>query len=522
MVNDEISILLAEDDINVITFMQVLFRKNNIENIVFAANGKEALSLYKKNKYDIVITDIQMPLMDGFELIDNIRLLDKKQIFIVITGQDSKEQLVKAIKYRVNFFLQKPIDTRELKDILEDSISLAQERKALALSERILNQYKNAIDSTTIVSKTDPDGNITYVNDKFIKISGFLEEELIGKQHSIVRDPSMKDTIFTDLWNTISNKKIWKGVVTNRTKDGSQYIVNVTIVPILDDNNEIQEYIAIRHDITEFQKIKEEIEELHKKTKDSIEYASLIQHSLIPDNDIFKKYFTNYMVIWHPKDIVGGDIYLFEELRNDDECMLMVIDCTGHGVPGAFVTMIVKSIERQVISNIINSEEDVSPAEIMSNFNKTMKQLLKQDDDTGIANAGFDGAIVYYNKKDKKLKFCGANTPLFYINEKKELNVIKGNRQSVGYRVCKENYEYTEYIIDVKDDMQFYLSTDGYFDQNGGDKGFPFGKKRFVNIIKEYHEESFADQQEVFLDELCEYQAKEERNDDITLISFKI
>ncbi|MEA3290025.1 MAG: SpoIIE family protein phosphatase [Campylobacterota bacterium] len=318
------------------------------------------------------------------------------------------------------------------------------------------------------------------------------------------------------------NKQKWHGIVSNKRKDGTKYIVDVTVVPILDNEGEIKEYIGIRHDVTELKRIKDEIEAIHKHTRDSIEYASLIQHSLIPKNDIFKKYFSNYLAIWHPKDIVGGDIYLFEELRNDDECMLMVIDCTGHGVPSAFVTMIVKSIERQIVATIINRDEVVSPAKILSIFNKSMKHLLKQEEDDAIANAGFDGGILYYNKKDKQIKYAGANTPLFYLDENNEYQTIKGSRHSVGYKASDPNYEFKEDIIDVKEGMQFYLTTDGYLDQNGGVKGFPFGKKRFKAIVEEYHEESFADQQEVFLEELHEYQGDEDRNDDITLIALKI
>jgi len=270
----------------------------------------------------------------------------------------------------------------------------------------------------------------------------------------------------------------------------------------------------------EVKNAKIEIEEIHKHTRESIEYASLIQAALVPDNQVFKKYFKDYFAVWHPKDLVGGDIYLFEELRHDDECLIMFIDCTGHGVPGAFVTMLVKAIERQITSKIKHSDEIVSPAKILGIFNKNMKQLLKQESIESISNAGFDGGVVYYNKIDKQIKFAGAETPLFYI-EDDELKTIKGNRYSVGYKKCAMDYEYKEHIIDVKEGMKFYLTTDGYIDQNGGEKGFPFGKKRFTNIIKENYNESFLNQEETFIDTLTKYQGNEERNDDVTLIAFE-
>jgi len=302
------------------------------------------------------------------------------------------------------------------------------------------------------------------------------------------------------------------------TMQNTDFVFSVTGAKLPGDNFN---KLAVFTNITEMEKAKLELEAINKHTKESIEYASLIQGALIPNNNIFRNYFQEYFAIWHPKDMVGGDIYLFEELRHDDECLLMVIDCTGHGVPGAFVTMLVKAIERQLTAKINHSNKVVSPAKILSIFNKSMKHLLKQESTNSVSNAGFDGGIIYYNKKDAIIKYAGAETPLFYTQEGK-LKMIKGDRYSVGYKKCDAAYEYTEHTIDVKEGMNFYLTTDGYLDQNGGEKGFCLGKKRFKALIEEYHDETMADQQEIFLNELSEYQGEEETNDDVTLIAFKI
>jgi|GEM_PF-694610 len=271
---------------------------------------------------------------------------------------------------------------------------------------------------------------------------------------------------------------------------------------------------------------KEEIESSHKHTKDSIEYAALIQGALIPNNQLFINNFKDYFVIWEPKDTVGGDIYLFEELRDQDEYLLMFIDCTGHGVPGAFVTMLVKAVEREVISKIMHDKNiEVSPAWIMGYFNKTLKKLLKQENIDSLSNAGWDGGIIYYNRRTQILKFAGAETPLFYVDTDGTFNIIKGNRYSVGYKKCDSNYQYKETILEVKEGMKFYCTTDGYLDQNGGEKDFPFGKKRFGNIIKQKHNENMIKQQSIFLNEMMEYEdmiPNNDRNDDMTVIAFEI
>lgn len=303
-------------------------------------------------------------------------------------------------------------------------------------------------------------------------------------------------------------------------KDGQNHIFTISSEKFIFDDEELE--TAVFTDITELEKIREEVEKIHKHTKDSIEYASLIQHALIPERSLFQKYFKDYFSIWQPKDIVGGDIYLFEELRNENECLLMAIDCTGHGVPGAFVTMLVKAIERQITSNIINSDEAVSPAKILSIFNKSMKHLLKQNHEDSLSNAGFDGGIIYYNKEERIIRFAGAETPLFYFDANDKFKTIKGNRHSIGYKKSNIDYEFTDHTIKVKSGMKFYISTDGYFDQNGGEKGFPLGKSRFKEIIENNHKETFEKQKELLTENLRIYQDDEERNDDITLVGFEI
>ncbi len=135
------------------------------------------------------------------------------------------------------------------------------EKKDLKYSYNFLLEYKKAIDESSIVSKTDKNGLITFVNKKFCEISGYEEDELIGKSHNIVRHLSMTKEFFNNLWKTITNKEIFKGVIVNKKKNGLVYYVDTTIIPILDENKNIEEFIAIRHDITKVYEQKKLIEE---------------------------------------------------------------------------------------------------------------------------------------------------------------------------------------------------------------------------------------------------------------------
>ncbi len=310
-----------------------------------------------------------------------------------------------------------------------------------------------------------------------------------------------------------------------RKKDGEYvWIYNRGHATERDTKGYAEVITGITLDITERKKIEEQIKETNRKMTDSLNYASLIQDALLPSTELIKSHFDDYFSYWEPKDVVGGDIYLFEKIPNKEEILLMVIDCTGHGVPGAFVTMLVRAIERQIMGVLERTQEQVSPAKILSIFNRSIKHLLKQEEygsSHSLSNVGFDGGIVYYDKERNILKYAGANIPLF-VKSDSGLEIIKGNRHSIGYKSSDGDYEFKEVTLSITEATSFYLSTDGYVDQIGGEKGLPFGKRRFQKLIDMYHHKDMSEQKIHFIQEHQKYQGDNERIDDICFIAFRI
>jgi len=259
----------------------------------------------------------------------------------------------------------------------------------------------------------------------------------------------------------------------------------------------------------------------HKKISDSIQYASLIQHAILPDVEILEQNFSDCLVIWEPKDVVGGDIFLIEELGNGYEYLIIVVDCTGHGVPGAFMTMLVKAIEQTILSEFSQDSKEVHPSEILQIFNRSIRTLLRQDSDSAQSNAGFDGGVLYINKQTNKIRFSGAETPLFYFDKEAGLKMIKGDRHGIGYCKSDPNFVFTEHELEIGNLDSLFITTDGYLDQNGGEKEFPFGKKRFQEILKENNSKTMNEQKEILINELSQWQQNHERNDDVTVIGIK-
>jgi serine phosphatase RsbU (regulator of sigma subunit) len=271
-------------------------------------------------------------------------------------------------------------------------------------------------------------------------------------------------------------------------------------------------------DITVQKQREFEVQKLHKDIKSSIEYASIIQKSIIPQNDILEKNFREFFTIWEPRDIVGGDIYFIDQFYNG-EIVIMVIDCTGHGVPGAFLTMLVKAIEKQIIEKIKYSS-NFSPSEILKQFNIKLRETLIQQG-KNIAQSGFDGAVIIYNEERKEVRFSGAKIPLYFVKDG-ELSVIKGDRQSIGYSRSKIDFQFSEHTISLKSGDVVYITTDGFIDQTGGEKGFPFGNRNFKKLIEEVWREDLSSQRETFLNTIVNYGKGRVRNDDITVVSLRL
>ncbi len=286
-----INILLVEDSLEARDELEIFFR-NKVKKLYLASDGQEGYNLYKEYKPDLVLSDIKMPKLDGLEMAKLIREFDKNSKIILITAFNDTDYMYKAIQLHVDNYVIKPIDYNLLlESVLEISkiINLDKINKSI---QNTLEQYKDIVDERSIVSKTDINGLITYVNKPFENISGYKKEELIGRPHSIIRHKETPKYVFKDLWKTIINKKTWYGTIKNKKKNGSSYIVDTIIKPILNINGEIEEFIALRNDITDLEESKEYFKNQSEKTnldlKESIRIAKIYEDAVDKCNIILR------------------------------------------------------------------------------------------------------------------------------------------------------------------------------------------------------------------------------------------
>lgn len=288
-----ISVLYIEEDLEIRENTHAVL-KEFFDDIHVAENGQIGFDYFKEHQHtlQLVITDIKMPSLNGIDIVYAIRELSHDVSIIVISAHTQLECFLKSIEAGVDGYLLKPMQ----KEQLITALSKAKEKITLRLAFQenisLLQQYEMVTNESSIISKTDPHGIITYVNDKFCQISGFSKEELIGSAHSIIRHPDMPKSAFTDLWKTIKkDKKTWKGVVKNRAKNGEPYYVKSTIQPILSVTGDIIEYIALRHDITAIMSDKKQLFDYLEANKLSV--LILVQ---IEDYTILEKFYDKVSV----------------------------------------------------------------------------------------------------------------------------------------------------------------------------------------------------------------------------------
>ena len=259
------NILIIDDNAKNIQLAANVLKSTNLYNIFFAMSGEKGIEQLKHRDHSLILLDINMPGIDGYETATIIKNNPntKHVPIIFLSANANKESVRKGFEHGGKDYLTKPFDDMELIHRVETHVELFESKRKLQSEVNdvnvLLEQYKIAVDVGALVSKTDTQGVITYVNDLFCEVSQYSREELLGKNHNLVRSPDVSKSIYKHMWSTIQNKKTWNGLIKNRAKDGSAYYVEATIIPLLNSENEIIEYISVRTDITKEIELREDI-----------------------------------------------------------------------------------------------------------------------------------------------------------------------------------------------------------------------------------------------------------------------
>lgn len=253
-----------------------------------------------------------------------------------------------------------------------------------------------------------------------------------------------------------------------------------------------------------------EVKEKNKNILDSLNYSKNIQLAMLPNNSEFEFFFKKYFILYQPKDIVSGDFYWMEEL--DDKIYLSVADCTGHGVPGAMMSLICSKALTKVVKELKISEPskilDQTVEELQNYFSKSTKTI----------HDGMDLSLICIDKKNDKLIFSGAHNPLYYFIGS-ELKILKADKQPIGSYVYRKPY--TQSSLKLSSIDTIYLFSDGYPDQFGGPKNKKFSKKRFKILLTSLQNKDFSLHGNILENQINDWKGKQDQIDDISVIGIK-
>jgi len=265
--NQHRTVLVVDDSKTSRMYLKSLL-ETHLFNVLEAENGIEALRMMELHpEINLILTDFHMPEMDGFELTSRIRMKfsPEEKAILAVTVDNHPLNIAHFLKNGANDFISKPVKKEEYYSRIYGLIRMTDSHHKALEAQKLLQEHKEAVDNRSIVSKTDLNGKIIYANDNFVKISGYSRDELIGKNHSIVRHPDMPREVYSQIWDDIKEKQTWHGILKNKNKEGYTYIVDATIKPLFDLNGEIKEYIGIHHDLTALLSLQQDIIDTQKE-----------------------------------------------------------------------------------------------------------------------------------------------------------------------------------------------------------------------------------------------------------------
>lgn len=267
---------------------------------------------------------------------------------------------------------------------------------------------------------------------------------------------------------------------------------------------------------------KEEIEEKNKDITDSINYAKRIQTAILPENEKVKKAFPDSFVFFQPRDIVSGDFYWFSQIHQDDKIKYLIAaaDCTGHGIPGAFMSMINYSL----LNQSVKEKELVEPSEILDEVRKGIISALKQTGESGGQKDGMDIALVSvaYSDDSAELHYSGANNSMYIVKQSAEPVLEEFYPDKMPCAISDKKSDFTNNKLVLNKGDLFYIFTDGYADQFGGEKGKKFKYPKFKELLFSIKHLPMEEQKIILHNTIHEWMGELNQIDDILVIGVRL
>lgn len=404
--------------------------------------------------------------------------------------------------------------TKQNIEIQKQAENLQQTNDELKKLSVVASKTNNAV----IIMDTNYD--IEWINPGFTNMFGFTLEQLINERGKNLLEISGNPDIYQKLKKVLFEKKTVIYEAQNEKRNGEKIWTQTTVTPVVAPDGNVSKIIAIDSDISKLKKAEKEI--IHQRNEielqkneitDSIIYSKRIQNAILTSKENIHHIIPESFTIYLPKEIIGGDFYWMRKINGN--LIIAVVDCTGHGVPGALMSMLGITL----LNEIVEKKGIIIPGEILNELRSEIIRVLHQTDEAG-SNDGMDIAICSINPNKKILKYAGANNPLLIANQKRILE-LKPDKMPVSLCYKKTKLFFTQEVELSTGDM-IYMYTDGFVDQFGGKEGKKFFKRNLFKLIKEISAKDPHDQKIVFESTFYSWKSDEPQLDDVTLVGFRV
>ncbi|HSZ24931.1 MAG TPA: PAS domain S-box protein [Cytophagaceae bacterium] len=329
--------------------------------------------------------------------------------------------------------------------------------------------------SPDLITRISVQGKIAYTNPTIELYTSSKAANFTGK---MLENVSVGGEV-VESWKTLLNEVKRKNEniseeVTYNTSQGKR-IMQVNAIPEYNENV-LESVLMVAHDITERKEAELLIQDKNKKINESINYSKRIQNAVIPDNRAITRIFNESFIFYHPKDVVSGDFPWMME--KGDEVYIAAVDCTGHGVPGAMLSL----VGNFLLNDIIGNGNSLSPAVVLDRFDEMVNKTLNTEKNDSQIKDGMDIALCKINVKTRKLEYAGAHRPLYHV-AKGELKEYKGDKWAIGGGIYKNQTNFTNHELHLKKGEAVYIFSDGLPDQFGGPQSRKFSPQRIKEVI---------------------------------------
>ncbi len=359
----------------------------------------------------------------------------------------------------------------------------------------------------------ESDGTLEWINDGMVRLLGYTLEEWKERGNTvqeISHDPDINEKVN----KSIADKQTITYEALNITKDGRKLWVHSTLTPILDKQGNIKKLVVIDTDITDRKQTENIIREKNREITDSIYSAKRIQQALLASDTLLKKSLPEYFVLYKPKDIVSGDFYWANII--DNKFVMITADCTGHGVPGAFMSLLnISYLNEAVVEKRIDS-----PEKILEYVRSQLIYSLNPEGSIIESKDGMDAALCIYDFKNLWLRFACANNPLWILRNN-ALIIYKPDKMPVGMHYGEQK-PFSLNTAGLRKGDIIYTFTDGYADQFGGEKGKKYKYKALKKLLLSIQTKTMNEQKEILNNTFENWRGSLEQVDDVLIIGIKV